>query len=365
MAGAAAMVKRPGMMADVGTAAAAKRVGRAALKRAAVTHDLVRRPRRGLVVLCYHRVGRRTTSRVDLPSGLFEEQMARLVAGPGVVDLDGALTALAGPPPAGPGEVVITFDDGTADFVEEALPILVRHRVPATLYVATDFVERGRPFPGCGTALSWSALADAVSTGLVTVGSHTNTHALMDRLPAAAVDGELDRSISLIGERLGVEARHFAYPKALAPTPAADRAVRARFASAALAGTRANPYGGTDPYRLARSPVQVDDGMAFFDRKVSEGCVWRTTCGAWSTVAVWRAPPLDAAPSRPRHHDGHDPVPAARAPALRVLRRRLRRGRRLRSRHLRARTRACRHPTHGAAPRHAERVCPRRRSGGG
>ncbi len=264
-------MKPPGMMADVGRSSAAKRVGRGVLKRAAAAHDLVRRPRRGLVVLCYHRVGRRTTSRVDLPRWLFEEQVARLVAGSGVVDLDGALTALAGPPPSEPGAVVITFDDGTADFVEEALPVLVRYRVPATLYVATDFVERGRPFPGCGAPLSWSALADAVSTGLVTVGSHTHTHALLDRLPAAAVDGELDRSIALIGERLGVECRHFAYPKALAGTPAADRAVRARFASAALAGTRANPYGGTDPYRLARSPVQVDDGLAFFARKVVGG----------------------------------------------------------------------------------------------
>jgi peptidoglycan/xylan/chitin deacetylase (PgdA/CDA1 family) len=167
--------------------------------------------------------------------------------------------------------VVVTFDDGTPDFVEEALPILVRHRVPATLYLATDFVERGRPFPGSGAPLSWSALADAVSTGLVTVGSHTHTHALLDRVPATEVDGELDRSIGLIGERLGVECRHFAYPKALAPTPAADRAVRARFASAALAGTRANIYGRTDPYRLARSPVQVDDGLGFFARKVDGG----------------------------------------------------------------------------------------------
>jgi peptidoglycan/xylan/chitin deacetylase (PgdA/CDA1 family) len=148
---------------------------------------------------------------------------------------------------------------------------LVRHRVPATLYLATDFVERGLPFPGSGAPLSWSALADAVSTGLVTVGSHTHTHALLDRVPATEVDGELNRSVGLIGERLGVECRHFAYPKALAPTPAADRAVRARFASAALAGTRANLYGRTDPYRLARSPVQLDDGLDFFARKVDGG----------------------------------------------------------------------------------------------
>ena len=39
-------------------------------------------------------------------------------------------------------------------------------------------------------------------------------------------------------------ARHFAYPKAVAGSIAADQAVRSRFASAALAGTRANPYRG-------------------------------------------------------------------------------------------------------------------------
>jgi peptidoglycan/xylan/chitin deacetylase (PgdA/CDA1 family) len=259
------------MMAAVGRRSAAKRAGLLALKRAAVAHDLVRKPQRGVIVLCYHRVGRRSTSRVDLPGWLFEEQMTRLASDPGVFDLDTALAAVAGPPPSRPDPVAVTFDDGTSDFVEEALPILVRHRVPATLYVATDFVERGRAFPDDGVPLSWSALADAVSTGLVTVGSHTHTHALLDRLPAGEVGDELDRSITLIGEQLGVQARHFAYPKALSGSPAADQAVRTRFDSAALAGTRPNPHGKTDPYRLARSPVQVEDGLAFFGRKVAGG----------------------------------------------------------------------------------------------
>lgn len=258
-------------MAAVGRSSTARRASLGVLKRAAVAHDLVRRPGRGIVVLCYHRVGRRTSSRVDLPGWLFDEQLARLTVGPGVIDLSGALAALAEPPPSGADPVAITFDDGTADFVDEALPLLVRHRVPATLYVSTDFIEHGHPFPDAGVPVSWSGLADAISTGLVTVGSHTHTHALLDRLSAEAVGGELDRSIELIGERLGVEARHFAYPKALAGSPAADRAVRARFASAALAGTRPNPYGHTDPYRLARSPVQVDDGLTFFARKVDGG----------------------------------------------------------------------------------------------
>jgi peptidoglycan/xylan/chitin deacetylase (PgdA/CDA1 family) len=167
--------------------------------------------------------------------------------------------------------VAVTFDDGTADFAEVALPVMVEHGVPSTLYVATDFVDRGIPFPDDGVAITWSALGDAVATGLVDIGSHTHHHALLDRLPAAEVDDELDRSVELIGERLGVPARHFAYPKAVMGSAAADRAVRARFDSAAVAGTRVNAFGDTDPYRLARSPIQVSDGMRWFKRKVAGG----------------------------------------------------------------------------------------------
>jgi hypothetical protein len=68
-----------------------------------------------------------------------------------------------------------------------------------------------------------------------------------------------------------VRAAHFAYPKAVMGSAAADAAVRARFDSAAVAGTHANRYGATDPYRLARTPIQLSDGMRWFRRKVAGG----------------------------------------------------------------------------------------------
>lgn len=232
--------------------------------------DVLRRPR-GLVVLIYHRVGARTPVSVDLPRALFADQLAALAAGWAPVDLDAAAGLLAGPAPPGPPPVCLTFDDGTADFVEEALPELVAHRIPATLYVATDHVEAGRPFPGDGRPVSWAGLRDALSTGLVTIGSHTHTHRLLDRVDGREASGELDRSIGLIEDRLGVACRHFAYPKALVGSPAAEQEVRRRFRTAALAGTRPNPYGRTDPHRLRRSPVQVGDGMRWFRRKAAGG----------------------------------------------------------------------------------------------
>ena len=243
----------------------------AAVKATAAAADLVRRPAPGVVVLIYHRVGRRTTSNVDLAREAFDAQVGELAAAGRIISIDEAADRIErGEPVTGPPPVVLTFDDGTVDWVEEALPVLVAHRAPATFYVATDFVERGLPFPGDGAPISWNGLAELAASGLATIGSHTHSHALLDRVDGVAAAGELDRSVELVGERLGVECRHFAYPKALLGSDAARREVAARFRTAAVAGSRSNPA-GADLQQLARTPIQVTDGMAWFRRKAAGG----------------------------------------------------------------------------------------------
>ncbi len=241
------------------------------LKAVAAGRDALLPRRDGAVVLLYHRVGGASDLAIDLPPELFQSQVDELTAGKRVVTLDALLGLVAQPSPPAVQPVALTFDDGTADFADVAMPVLVRAGAPVTLYLATDFVERGRSFPRDGTPLSWNALRDLLATGLLTVGSHTHTHALLDRLPPAAVADELDRSVKLIEDRLGVTPRHFAYPKAVLGTPDAQEAVARRFRSAALAGTRPNAYGRTDPLRLRRSPVQVADGMRWFRHKARGG----------------------------------------------------------------------------------------------
>jgi peptidoglycan/xylan/chitin deacetylase (PgdA/CDA1 family) len=252
-------------------ASTAKSVAAGLLKVAAAGRDALRPAGAGAVVLLYHRVGRRSSLAVDLPAPLFTAQVDELAAAGRTVSLDVLLSLVAEPNPPAVDPVALTFDDGTEDFADVVLPALDAASAPATLYVATDFVDTGRPFPQDGTPLSWSALRDCLSTGLVTVGSHTHTHALLDRLAPEEVAGELDRSVKLIEDQLGVTPEHFAYPKALLGSTAAQAEVRSRFRSAAVAGTRPNRYGATDPYRLHRSPVQVADGMRWFRHKARGG----------------------------------------------------------------------------------------------
>ena len=132
--------------------------------------------------------------------------------------------------------MAVTFDDGTGDFVDVALPVLERFNVPVVLYLATGLVESAGPLPFGGSSISWAGLRDACATGLVTVGSHTDGHILLDRVSVEAVADDLDRSIDLIGTNLGVSADHFAYPKAVAGSAAARASIFSRRTAADIFG---------------------------------------------------------------------------------------------------------------------------------
>ncbi len=112
---------------------------------AARTWDRLRPPPPGVTILIYHRVGGGSDSSVDLPADLFEAQMRLVADSRPVLTLDDAVTRLAA------GEavdgVVLTFDDGTADFTDVAVPIMVQRRLPSTLYAATGFIDRREPMP--------------------------------------------------------------------------------------------------------------------------------------------------------------------------------------------------------------------------
>jgi len=98
-----------------------------------------------LSILIYHRVVPREDPM--FPSLAcrcgFDVQMRTLARQFNVIPLADAVAGMqAGSLPA--RAACVTFDDGYADNAEIALPVLLRHRVPATFFVATDFLDGGR-----------------------------------------------------------------------------------------------------------------------------------------------------------------------------------------------------------------------------
>jgi peptidoglycan/xylan/chitin deacetylase (PgdA/CDA1 family) len=209
-----------------------------------------------VVVLLYHRVGD-GMSEIELAPEALERQLEALSSARTVVTLEAALSGAPG--------VVVTFDDGTPDFLDRVVPALVRHGVPAVLYLATGMVagQDGAPVG----ALSWAGLGEAVASGIVTVGSHTHGHVDLSSADEPTAAAEMRRSRDLIEDHLGIECRHFAYPWAVGG-PAADAVARQLFDSAALDAWRTNRV-GFDPHRLGRVPILRSDGQFFFRRKVA------------------------------------------------------------------------------------------------
>jgi peptidoglycan/xylan/chitin deacetylase (PgdA/CDA1 family) len=211
-----------------------------------------------VVVLLYHRVGAGDRE-IDLDADAFDRQMRALAATGRARTLDDALTADRA------GGVVVTVDDGLADFHRHVVPTLVRHGIPALLYLATGFVANGGRTDA--DALTWGDLREDVGSGLVTIGAHTHNHTDLSSAPEDVAREEMLRSKELVEDRLGVACRHFAYPWAVA-SPTSERVARELFDSAALRWST-NRRARLDPYRLGRTPVLRSDGSFFFRAKLA------------------------------------------------------------------------------------------------
>lgn len=107
-----------------------------------------------LRILVYHRVdtpeskiGRLDPTLLSATPRQFSDQMRFLAQHYRILALDDLLSALDSARALPPRSVLVTFDDGYRDFLNHAWPVLQRWQIPATLFVATDYLgDDGRGF---------------------------------------------------------------------------------------------------------------------------------------------------------------------------------------------------------------------------
>lgn len=228
----------------------------------------------GLGFLIYHSVAGKTRLELDIPFPLFRRQVEFLSRGGGIVGYEDAVAALRAGSLGAAGRFVLTFDDGFEDTARLVFPLVRDLGVPITVFVTTGLLERdaatmrGWPHGERLPPMSWDDLGRMRASGLVTVGAHTHNHRNLDNLDETQVAEEIDRSRELFRKRLGFEPIHFAYPRALRGA-AAEKLVRARYATAVLGGGRRALSAGFDPHRIPRVPVRRSDGWLFFRSRVA------------------------------------------------------------------------------------------------
>lgn len=112
--------------------------------------------------------------------------------------------------------VVFTFDDGYADTLTTAAPLMKQYGVRATCYVVSsavgtynrwdaDYVRERKPL------MSREQLDQWLAAGME-VGSHSLSHPRLPELPQDAAQHEIAASRSALRNLLGVPIEHFAYP---------------------------------------------------------------------------------------------------------------------------------------------------------
>ncbi|HEY6311549.1 MAG TPA: polysaccharide deacetylase family protein [Streptosporangiaceae bacterium] len=112
-----------------------------------------------------------------------------------------------------PAVVLITVDDGFADFADYALPALADRKMPGTLYVTTGALADQRQESVLPAArMLRSTDLPGLETAGVEIGSHSHTHRQMDILSDREVEHELSLSGRMLAETLGHSIRSFAYP---------------------------------------------------------------------------------------------------------------------------------------------------------
>jgi peptidoglycan/xylan/chitin deacetylase (PgdA/CDA1 family) len=205
----------------------------------------------------------------------FAEQMRCLRdSGRRLLGLDELADRIDRREPPEDGSVAVTFDDGFEATVRNAVPVLSKYGVPATMFLlsdrfggSNDWME-GRGFPRRRIASHADAL-ELIEAG-VTLGSHTRTHV---RLPAATdvqVDDEIRGSKAALEQRLGLQVRHFAYPFGQFDERAREAVRRAGYRTACSTRSGFNRI-DADRFALRRIEVFGSDTLAAFRRKLRFG----------------------------------------------------------------------------------------------
>jgi peptidoglycan/xylan/chitin deacetylase (PgdA/CDA1 family) len=178
----------------------------------------------------YHRVAEQMSG-IPVPTwnvtpNKFEEQLSGLVAvGFRPMALRDLLETVRRGESIPHRTFVVTFDDGYENVYLNAWPILKSLQLPATIFLATRYLDSDAPFPfdewqGAGAPhvpkTAWRPLTTAqclemTNSGLIEVGAHTHTHADF-RGDLVAFEDDMRECMAILRDRFGVAEAAFAFP---------------------------------------------------------------------------------------------------------------------------------------------------------
>jgi len=167
-------------------------------------------------ILVYHRFGPVRRDSMTVTTDHFKQQMDLLRENNfSVVSLSSFVAWRLGIGPAPPPKsVVLTFDDGHVSVYREARSIVIKSRIPVTLFIYPSCISHA------SYSMTWEELTELAATQFFTIQSHTFWHPnfkqeakkLDQSAYAAFVDRQLRRSKTVLEEKLNRPVGLLAWP---------------------------------------------------------------------------------------------------------------------------------------------------------
>jgi peptidoglycan/xylan/chitin deacetylase (PgdA/CDA1 family) len=277
-----------------------------------------------LRILCYHGIcenevaGQQWVPTCFVTAAAFERQLDYLQKNARVLPLSEAVGRLRDASlPA--GSVSITFDDGYANNLTLAYPLLHKYRMPATIFLSSAYMESGELFPflqmqliamngqasGLGTLLyksdpldkvcAWASLwwpkvkqvltrdqlktlrpmtiaeVRSADTQLIEFGAHSHTHCILKNETRERRQEEIVSSIRKVAQWTERPVRLFSYPNGERGDFGEEdkQVLRANGIKAAVTGIGGANHRSTDLLELRRYPVGLYHDAADFRAEVT------------------------------------------------------------------------------------------------
>lgn len=224
-----------------------------------------------LVILTYHPIKTSDTAR-------FEKQMDILLNSGKPFPLNGNISALPGG-----NNISVTFDDAYQSILQNALPVLRKKNIPATIFVPAGCLG-GKPTWITNPDHSYAnetvlteeqlkVLSSISPAGLITIGSHTVSHINLNHTDESTAKREIFDSKIILETILNKEIKLFAAPFATLNEKFIPLFKEAGYQRVFL-NIPTFPATKTDLYVLGRTSVEPTDWPIEYRLKLSGAYQW-------------------------------------------------------------------------------------------